>query len=440
MKTREQFLEVVRRYVEGAATAEETRWLEQALRSDPVFRRLFLRYVNVDAALGKGRVTVRQDEPVVVPFGASLLGRAAWWWKMGLAAAAALVLAGATWLWQTHSKGARVGLIVASADARVEVMRAGKRLALALGEDLKVGDEVMTGPYNLVLSYIEEETRIEVAAGTHLRVLDHRPGKRLQLLAGTLVTDIAPQPPGKPMVLLTPDAEALVLGTRVMLRVSGDSSTVEVDRGAVRVSRGRDGATALVAAGQRVSTDDVQLETKPLPPMPDRVVVGRRDLMFDFEDGKAGPPWRRGRVTQGPPREGSRWCVAAELYGGDKPHPTFGVNLRLPFAVRESSVLSFAYWAGPEITEFRIRAQDGVHKFGFTRKVQPSAHGQWVRVSVSLRELLSVKRDETGQYRSLAGILANTLSLDLIFKGGVPALYFDDIQLFDVEVIPDSLR
>lgn len=46
--------ELVRRYVEGVATANETRTLEAAVRDDAAFRLEFLRYLNVDAALGGG--------------------------------------------------------------------------------------------------------------------------------------------------------------------------------------------------------------------------------------------------------------------------------------------------------------------------------------------------------------------------------------------------
>jgi hypothetical protein len=53
----QQRLELVRRYVDGAATAEETKALESELGTDAAFRRLFLRYTNVDAALGNGRLS-----------------------------------------------------------------------------------------------------------------------------------------------------------------------------------------------------------------------------------------------------------------------------------------------------------------------------------------------------------------------------------------------
>ncbi len=54
MNSDQQRLDLVRRYVDGTATAEETQALENALRTDAAFRHQFLRYTNVDAALGNG--------------------------------------------------------------------------------------------------------------------------------------------------------------------------------------------------------------------------------------------------------------------------------------------------------------------------------------------------------------------------------------------------
>jgi ferric-dicitrate binding protein FerR (iron transport regulator) len=94
MNTDPQILELVRRYVDGAATAEETRELEAALRTDAALRRQFLRYLNLDAALGGDRLTATP----VTPRGQTArrparLGRLS---SRALLAAAVLLLVGAT--------------------------------------------------------------------------------------------------------------------------------------------------------------------------------------------------------------------------------------------------------------------------------------------------------------------------------------------------------
>ena len=68
MNSVEQRLDLVRRYVDGTATAEETQSLETALRTDSAFRHQFLRYMNVDAALGSGRLSgVAVSHPAPTP-------------------------------------------------------------------------------------------------------------------------------------------------------------------------------------------------------------------------------------------------------------------------------------------------------------------------------------------------------------------------------------
>jgi hypothetical protein len=84
-------LELVRRYVEGTATADETRALEALLREDPAFRREFLRYTNLDAALGSGRLSAT---PMILPEPMSdHSGSFRWFqWRPPIAAAAGLVI------------------------------------------------------------------------------------------------------------------------------------------------------------------------------------------------------------------------------------------------------------------------------------------------------------------------------------------------------------
>ena len=50
----------MRQYAEGTASAEVTAQLEQALREDAAFRRLFLEYLNVDLTLSSGAAKARQ--------------------------------------------------------------------------------------------------------------------------------------------------------------------------------------------------------------------------------------------------------------------------------------------------------------------------------------------------------------------------------------------
>lgn len=61
MNERETRLELIRRYLDGTATAEETRDLEALILHDPGLRREFLRYSHLDAALADKRMPAAQQ-------------------------------------------------------------------------------------------------------------------------------------------------------------------------------------------------------------------------------------------------------------------------------------------------------------------------------------------------------------------------------------------
>ena len=91
MNSNPQSLELARRYLDGTATPEETRALEELLRTDAAFRRQYLHYTNVDAALGSGRLaTAPAVKPAQVVYHPSWFG---WFqWRPLMAAAAGLVI------------------------------------------------------------------------------------------------------------------------------------------------------------------------------------------------------------------------------------------------------------------------------------------------------------------------------------------------------------
>ncbi len=63
MNDKDTQLELVRRYLDGTATAEETKALESLIVKDPGLRREFLRHANVDAALAGTRRPKIQASP-----------------------------------------------------------------------------------------------------------------------------------------------------------------------------------------------------------------------------------------------------------------------------------------------------------------------------------------------------------------------------------------
>lgn len=125
MNENDTHLELIRRYLDGTATAEETQTLEALILRDPAMRREFLRYAHLDAALaGNLRppmiAGVLRSAPQTAQ--ASVKPRSRWLQWHPLAAAAAVLLLAVGW--QYLKSDQETGLIVASAEAAVKVERA----------------------------------------------------------------------------------------------------------------------------------------------------------------------------------------------------------------------------------------------------------------------------------------------------------------------------
>ena len=91
MNSDHERLELIRRHVDGTATAEDRQALQEGLRTDAAFRRQFARYANLDAALGSGRLAAApMAEPVVSPRGQAWMNWFSWRPLTAAAAAAAV--------------------------------------------------------------------------------------------------------------------------------------------------------------------------------------------------------------------------------------------------------------------------------------------------------------------------------------------------------------
>ena len=186
--------ELVARQLDGVATPEERAELDRLLAADPAVADLFAQASRRNHALA----SLFQEERAARRFRAAAPRRRFW------IAAAALLLAGATYL-------------------------------------LLGGERVLHGPQ--VLRWDAGATTITLRDGAEVVVLDEDP-KILELRAGEIEADVAPQK--APMVLRTPQAEAVVLGTKFTL----SATRLEVTEGRVRLTRSADGAAVEVAAGQ----------------------------------------------------------------------------------------------------------------------------------------------------------------------------------------------
>jgi ferric-dicitrate binding protein FerR (iron transport regulator) len=168
------------------------------------------------------------------------------WLRYGLgavAAAAAVLLA-------VHLHGARKvrvveGSLVAevvSVDGRVERVSGAGAVPLRAGATVRPGQKVLTGAGSRVeLAYAGESTRLRLGPETSL-LLERNTGRldrsrRYRLERGELLANVAPQPAGSPMEVVTPHARAEVVGTSFRLVAGPEGTRLEVMKGRVRLSQ-----------------------------------------------------------------------------------------------------------------------------------------------------------------------------------------------------------
>jgi ferric-dicitrate binding protein FerR (iron transport regulator) len=244
----DRLLDLASRYLDGEeALAGE---LKEILRRDPDARRTFARLLRQHSAL---RWLHTPPVPSAAP-------RSRW---VPAAAACLVVAVGAAWL--LRGGGPLASII--EAENSVWVERGGKTVPAARGMELLAGDVVRTDDSSAArLRYAGEPTTVELRGGTRLRLAASVPGKRLEILEGTIEADVSPQPAGRPMVLASPHLEVVVVGTLFTVAAAPDRTRVEVDKGAVRVT-GRAGKKGLdVAEGTFVVAETgVELKARPVP-------------------------------------------------------------------------------------------------------------------------------------------------------------------------------
>jgi len=123
------------------------------------------------------------------------------------------------------------------------------------------------------LVLLNPETRVSKIYGT-AGGANEQPAKRFYVERGVISANVFKQPEGRPMTLLTSNAEATVIGTRFTLAAQPRQTRLEVTEGVVRLTRLGDKRFVYVKAGEyAVVADGVELAAKRLNP-PRTFVMG----------------------------------------------------------------------------------------------------------------------------------------------------------------------
>ena len=256
-------------YLDGELTSEEEGRFTEWLAADAEHVRQFVRETHVHRqirevmlarpyrayGLSEADPAARQSKAAPVRWLGSQLRRLLgfrWWPALGgslAALATCLVVVAAVGFWYF---GPAMGepVLAGIQGTGLSLERASQSLPALAGTRFQAGDVLRT-PDNVTaaVSFAPERTLITVQPGTVLKVVATSGAKRFALLAGELEATVARQRPFQPMRLVTPQAEARVLGTKFSLRVNTNSTRLEVTEGKVRLTRGSDGAKVKVPAG-----------------------------------------------------------------------------------------------------------------------------------------------------------------------------------------------
>lgn len=195
------------------------------------------------------------------------------------------------------------------------LVRKDSRTPLLEGHPILVGDGLETvGPNSrIVLKFVSDKTRLDLRGETLLHEVSQGEkgtasaagaGKRFLLARGMLGAEVAKQPTNQPLVIRSPHADAVVLGTVLRLTVDPadkGGTRLEVLEGRVRFTRSSDrkvlevttGHVALAAAGSPFASRAIPPARVGTPEKPALVGVtlvsadtGRPILQHDpLEDG-----------------------------------------------------------------------------------------------------------------------------------------------------------
>jgi WD40 repeat protein len=173
---------------------------------------------------------------------------------------------------------------IAEVEGTVTVQSGRGQYLAAAGHSLRRGDRIQTADEDgRAVIVFPDQTRLEVGAGSTVNEITEAPdgdggsGKRIFLTEGSISAVVTRQPPGRPMLLSTPHAQVVVQGTKVSLVHSSRATRIDLDEGAVKVTRQQDGKSVELAAGDYalVGPDVPAIAPRPMPP---RIATPRASL------------------------------------------------------------------------------------------------------------------------------------------------------------------
>jgi len=211
---------------------------------------------------------------------------------------------------------------------QVFVIAGTTRTAAKAGQAVSPGQGLETaGTASKATLRFADATRLELWGETTVsRVADTAAdqGKRVLLSRGVLAVEVVRQPDGRPMLVATPVADALVVGTRFKLAVDPqekDTTRLVVDEGNVRLTRSADGKAVdvpgghfAVAAAAEVSVQEFKKVRQEEARVDAAIRTGVKYLQANNTAHLR--PWRREEVNQKPPTQYAELVLWTYVHAG----------------------------------------------------------------------------------------------------------------------------
>ena len=390
----EHFEDLCNRYFLGTISAEEMAELDRYLKESQDHRVKFAAKARLDTNLRDAASSFEKKQGAEI---STFLGRPKWQWAMRAAAAIVLIALVAS-LFYPESKTENIARI-ADLNGAVTWIADGEQAEgrLEIGNELTGGTLEVSSLDSWAELVFEDGSSVWVSGPAVVTISDGGAGKMIRLREGDLSLDVSPQPEGKPMRVITPSAEAVVLGTQFNVSASPLSTSLTVNEGSVQVTRLADGSVQEVKADHRVIAALEHESPFQASPRGDSVRIWKSEFPRDVRHGSLG------FGAEGRPNE---LHAEAHLFRGDH-----GETID-PILLHSAVVGPRGRKMQPVLlskgARFRIRGHlekpyqvnlgFGTHhargglsgKFSLKRKLEPDQEG-WFDVEVALEDFVRMR-------------------------------------------------
>lgn len=248
------------RCLDGMASDEEMRELDELLKSSDECRRDFVTFSTQDVQVRRVLNEESAIDEVEVPEPRGFSMRTLY---AGMAIAAALAVVAGVWWWigaERRDAGFIARVLGTTGGAHLVTVVDGEekaRVAVQAGDGIQAGWilDVETNA-TVILAYTYDMSVISLSNGAVAEIGggEETKARMIRLRRGSLAASTARQSAGRTILITTPHAEMMVVGTRLSVQVGAESTRLDVQKGIVRIrAKGKDGYADIGQGGSAIA-------------------------------------------------------------------------------------------------------------------------------------------------------------------------------------------